>query len=82
LSGLQPQNHPLDSTKTPHQFVALIAMFLETYTDQLITRSDKDLLLRDFIVDLCAIADPHIGRSTIDQALKAHVRRRRGKNNP
>ena len=50
-----------------HQFVALIAMFLEMYTDQLITRSDKDLLLRNFIVDLCAIADLSIGRSNIDQ---------------
>jgi hypothetical protein len=67
------------SSQPSYQLIANAAALLEKYTQMPATRSEKSYKsnFRDFIKELCAIADASITSGTIDEALKRYIKKRR-----
>jgi hypothetical protein len=69
------------SSQASYRFIADVAAVLEKHTQQPATRSNnrgRDRF-KTFIAQLCAVADPEIGRGTIDEALKEYINTTRNK---
>src|SRR5262249_5869520 len=49
----------------------------EQFTGKKLTRSYKHPAAREYITYVCKIADPNIGKGTIDNAMEARIKRRR-----
>lgn len=60
------------------QLVRTVAALIEVTTSTRIAQSDKAGSLAETLREIVAIADPTIGRGTINEALKARARMRRG----
>jgi hypothetical protein len=63
-------------TENVYWLVAELDLIRERFTGLMITRSYKDDASRAFIAGVCRIANPKIGKGTIDAAMKDRIARR------